>query len=136
ALSEEHLTTSKLKAVSFDLRRGEVLGIAGLVGAGRSDLGAALFGLNRVISGTIRIQGRLGLVPEDGRSEGLMMQMSVLENGTLAVLPAVSRAGFIQRRRERALLDPVAQRLALQYRGFDALVSRLSGGNQQKVLLA
>ena len=82
------------------LRRGEVLGIAGLVGAGRSELGAALFGIDRISGGTIRLRGEtivprspraamrasIGLLPEDRKLEGLMMQMSVLENSTLAVL--------------------------------------------------
>ncbi|MGH9664978.1 MAG: sugar ABC transporter ATP-binding protein, partial [Bryobacteraceae bacterium] len=99
-LSVDGLTTAKLNGVSFDLRKGEVLGIAGLVGAGRSELGAALFGLDRVCAGSVTLQGRrirprsaaeaiacgIGLLPEDRKLQGLMMQMSVLENGTLATL--------------------------------------------------
>jgi ABC-type sugar transport system ATPase subunit len=135
-LTVENLTTAKLSGISFELRRGEVLGIAGLVGSGRSELGAALAGLDRVVSGTIRGRGSVGLVPEDRRAEGLMMQMSVLENGTLGVLGRVSRGGLVSRTAERGEFDPVAARLALRCDSVDAAVSRLSGGNQQKVLLA
>ena len=149
-LAAENLTTAKLREVSFELRSGEVLGIAGLVGSGRSELGAALFGMDRIASGTLRVRGELraprsprdamaagiGLLPEDRRLQGLMMRMSVLENATLAVLPQISALGFIHRRRENASLAPVARRLALHYPSPAAPVSQLSGGNQQKVLLA
>jgi ABC-type sugar transport system ATPase subunit len=149
-LTAENLTTAKLKDVSFELRRGEVLGIAGLVGSGRSELGAALFGIDRVESGTLRVQGDvlsprsprdamasgIGLLPEDRRLQGLMMRMSVLENATLAVLPDISALGFIRRGQEDSSLAPVARQLALNYPSPAAPVSQLSGGNQQKVLLA
>jgi ABC-type sugar transport system ATPase subunit len=130
------LTTRKLKEVSFDLRRGEVLGIAGLVGSGRSELGASLYGLDRATGGTIDARERIGLVPEDRRAQGLMMQMSVVENGTLGVLGQVSRLGFVDRRREISELQSVTQRVNLSCPSVDAPVSQLSGGNQQKVLLA
>jgi ABC-type sugar transport system ATPase subunit len=174
-LAADKLTTAKLKDVSFELRRGEVLGIAGLVGSGRSELGAALFGIDRIKSGTVRVYGELrsprsprdamasgiGLLPEDRRLEGLMMRMSVLENATLAVLPLLSGLGFIHRRQEHASLAPVARQLALSCASpgaaggsckkisrqakapappmsaiFSQPVGQLSGGNQQKVLLA
>jgi len=130
------LTTRKLKDITFELRRGEVLGIAGLVGSGRSELGAALYGLDRVVRGTIESTATIGLVPEDRRIQGLMMQMSVLENGTLRVLRQVSRLGFVDRRRESAELQGVSDRVALSCTGLDVPVRQLSGGNQQKVLLA
>jgi ABC-type sugar transport system ATPase subunit len=136
ALTVDRLTTARLRDVSFESRCGEVLGIAGLVGSGRSELGAALAGLDRVISGNIRPRGGIGLVPEDRRDEGLMMQMSVRENATLAVLPQVSRAGFVAGAAERRVLDPVIARLALRCASLDAPVSNLSGGNQQKALVA
>ena len=135
-LTVDHLTTSKLKDVSFDLRRGEVLGIAGLVGSGRSELGAALAGLDPVVKGTIQARGGIGYVPEDRRVEGLFMQMSVTENATMAMLPRWSRGGFISRSKERAELGGVSASLALKCASLDDEVSRLSGGNQQKVLLA
>ena len=150
ALQAEGLTTSKLKNVSFQLRRGEVLGVAGLVGSGRSELGAALFGLDRITSGVLRVGGKpcspasarhairagIGLLPEDRRLQGLMMRMSVLENATLGVLRKLSRFGFLRRAQEAASLSPVAYRLALHCPSTAAPVGQLSGGNQQKVLLA
>jgi ribose transport system ATP-binding protein len=148
-LEGDALTTGKLRGVSFVLRRGEVLGVAGLVGSGRSELGAALFGIDRLRSGGIRLKGRrlearspgeamrngIGLVPEDRRLEGLMMSMSVMENGTIAALSRMQRLGFVSGGRERAALDGMTRRLALKYASRDAVVETLSGGNQQKVLL-
>ncbi len=137
-LTVDGLTTRKLRGVSFRLRRGEVLGIAGLVGSGRSELGCALTGLDRILGGrfTLAHGATLGLVPEDRKSQGLMMQLSVLENSTLAILPRLQFAGFIDRAREARELEPVSQRLALKCASYAAPVSTLSGGNQQKALLA
>ncbi len=146
-LSVSDLCTAKLINISFELRRGEVLGIAGLVGAGRSELGAALFGLDRRLSGTIRLEGReirprspgkaiklgIALVPEDRKREGLMMQMSVAEN---AALGRFTRLGVIDAAEEAAALDPVFRGLGLKAASPSARVGTLSGGNQQKVLLA
>lgn len=134
-LTVDGLCTGKLRDISFELRRGEVLGIAGLVGSGRSALGAALVGMDRVTAGTVRRAGAIGLVPEDRRLQGLMMQMSVEENGTLAVLPRLQTLGFLQRGRERREMEAAAGRLGLHCRSLDAPVATLSGGNQQKVLL-
>jgi ribose transport system ATP-binding protein len=165
-LSVENLSTKKLRNISFELRKGEVLGIAGLVGAGRSEIGAALFGLDQRVSGTILLNGReinprspaeairlgIGLVPEDRKKEGLMMQMSVAENALLGgganfrtasghrlkpMLQAKARATWIiDRAAELRALAPVFRSLALKTASNDARVSALSGGNQQKVLLA
>jgi ABC-type sugar transport system ATPase subunit len=146
-LSVTNLSTKKLQNISFDLRRGEVLGIAGLVGAGRSEIGAALFGLDQRLSGTICLKGReiyprspaeaiklgIALVPEDRKREGLMMQMSVAEN---AVLGRGAKFGVIDAREESSALEPVFRSLALKTASREARVSTLSGGNQQKVLLA
>jgi ABC-type sugar transport system ATPase subunit len=135
-LTVSDLITRKLKRVSFELRRGEVLGIAGLVGSGRSELGAALYGLDRVLGGAVKSGARIGLVPEDRQLQGLMMSMSILENGTLGVLNRVSRLGLVSHKRQAAALRTVTTRVALSCPSFDASVSQLSGGNQQKVLLA
>lgn len=134
-LAVDGLRTRKLSGITFTLRRGEVLGIAGLVGAGRSALGAALAGLEPVLGGAIR-GGRVALLPEDRGAQGLMPDMSVVENGTMAILRRVQRLGFLQPGKERRLLDPVAQRLKLKCASGDAPVRTLSGGNQQKVLFA
>jgi ABC-type sugar transport system ATPase subunit len=134
-LAVENLRTPKLQDISFELRRGEVLGIAGLVGSGRSALGAALFGLDPILGGTVR-GGTVGLLPEDRGTQGLMPDMSVVENGTIAILDTIQRFGFLRRGRERRLLDPIARQLALKCASPEVPVSTLSGGNQQKVLLA
>lgn len=150
ALSVTHLTTGKLRDVSFDLYRGEVLGVAGLVGAGRSELGAALFGLDRIRHGEMTLKGQdfrpggpgeaqaagIGLVPEDRKLQGLMLQMSVRENSTLSVLSDLSRWGFVRSGREKNLFQPIADRLRLKCASADDAISSLSGGNQQKALLA
>jgi ABC-type sugar transport system ATPase subunit len=143
-----------------------VLGIAGLVGAGRSEIGAALFGLDERVSGSVCLHGReinprspaeamrlgIALVPEDRKREGLMMQMSVAENALLGgganfgtssghrlkpMLQAKARATWIiDRVAESRALEPVFRSLGLKAASNDARVSTLSGGNQQKVLLA
>ena len=158
-LSVSNLSTKKLRNISFELRKGEVLGIAGLVGAGRSELGAALFGLDRRVGGSVRLNGReidpqspgeairlgIALLPEDRKREGLMMQMSVGENAVLsrhrrldwqAEPPAPPWLGIIDAAEESRALEPVFRGLALKAASTDALVGTLSGGNQQKVLLA
>jgi ABC-type sugar transport system ATPase subunit len=149
-LAVAHLTTDKLRDVSFDLHRGEVLGVAGLVGAGRSELGAALFGLDRIHQGTLQLKGKpfnpgsplqaqargVGLVPEDRKTQGLMLQMGVRENSTLSILSRVSRWGFLRASRENNLFGPTASRLRLKCASPEMPISNLSGGNQQKALLA
>jgi ribose transport system ATP-binding protein len=149
-LAAQGLTTRKLRDVSFELRGGEVLGVAGLVGAGRSALGAALFGMDRVLGGRLRLNGMpyapsapveaqragVGLVPEDRKQQGLMLQMGVRENSTLSVLPRLSRGGFLRAGMEQGLFGPVAERLRLKCASPDMAVGGLSGGNQQKALLA
>jgi len=121
------LLSVKLPGIGFDLHRGEILGIAGLVGSGRSSLGAALARLHA---------DRVVLLPEDRRTQGLMPDLSVLENATLAILPRLARLGFIRRGTERREFEPLGRRLALSCPSLDAPVTTLSGGNQQKVLLA
>jgi len=149
-LSVSQLTTGRIQNISFDLRRGEVLGVAGLVGAGRSELGAALFGLRRLVRGRVQINGQpveisspraaieagVGMLPEDRKLQGLMMQMTVLENSSMAVLPRYQSWGIIRRKKELVAMEAVHQRTALKAASPDVPVSTLSGGNQQKVLLA
>ena len=149
-LSVKNLETRKLKNVSFELHRGEVLGIAGLVGAGRSELGAALAGLDRWKQGTMSLRGEtmqpdsvrtaqalgLQLLAEDRKLDGLMMQMSVLENGTIADLPKFASGGITDREREEGAISSLFRRLAIKTSSYTAPVSSLSGGGQQKVLLA
>jgi ABC-type sugar transport system ATPase subunit len=149
-LSVSNLETRKLKNVSFELHRGEVLGIAGLVGAGRSELGAALVGLDDWKQGVMILRGEavqpdsvrsaqeqgVRLLAEDRKLDGLMMQMSILENGTIADLPKFAPGGITQRDREELAIAPLFHQLAIKTSGYAVPVSSLSGGGQQKVLLA
>ncbi len=149
-LTVRNLSTKKLRDISFELRRGEVLGIAGLVGAGRSELGDALFGLDRIRAGTIEIAARrfrprspreamnagLAFLPEDRKLQGLMLRMSVIENATLGILKRLSTGGFIRFRDERSAVEQLFGTLALKAPRLVAAVNNLSGGNQQKVLLS
>ncbi|HEX8275664.1 MAG TPA: sugar ABC transporter ATP-binding protein [Longimicrobiaceae bacterium] len=140
----------KFHDVSFTLRAGEVVGLAGLVGAGRSEVAQALFGLERGVRGTVRVAGRpvrirtpaqairlgIGLVPEDRKKQGLVLGASGLHNTSLPILDRLSRLGWIRRREERALADEYYRRLRVRAPGVDTVVAGLSGGNQQKVVIA
>ncbi len=124
--TDELLLPIRLPEISLDLHRGEVLGVAGLVGSGRSSLGVSL----------VRSHPQtVVLLPEDRRTQGLMPDLSVLENATLAILPRLQRLGFVRGGLERDTFRPIAERLVLRAPSLDAPVSTLSGGNQQKVLL-
>jgi ribose transport system ATP-binding protein len=137
--------------VSFSVARGEVLGLFGLMGAGRSELFETIFGLHaRTSCGRVFLEGRevriascaeaiaagLALVPEDRKRQGLVMGMSVAASISLASLGRVERFGFLSHRRERALADDYVQRLSIRTASLGQAVKHLSGGNQQKVVLA
>jgi ribose transport system ATP-binding protein len=119
------------RAASLELRRGEVLGIAGLVGSGRTELLRAIFGLDRVRSGRVRVHAVLGLLSEDRKGEGLALGMSVADNITLSRLDA-----FVLPARQRAAAERWVARLGIRSRSVTQPVVELSGGNQQKVALA
>ncbi|MGG2200889.1 MULTISPECIES: sugar ABC transporter ATP-binding protein [Paenibacillus] len=151
ALSVENLHDgSVLHDISFKLHRGEVLGVAGLVGSGQSELAACLFGARERISGKITINGRptklrspseairagIGLLPQSRKTEGLVLNMSVTENVTMASLSDVSRYSVINRNREEQSARELGLSLNIKMRGPDQKVVNLSGGNQQKVVLA
>ena len=150
-LRVEHLSSpAGFSDVSFTLRGGEVLGFAGLVGAGRSEVARALFGLDPHATGTVTVQGRpvqlttpagamrhgIGLVPEDRKRQGLVLSMSAMSNTTLATLKWLARFGFIKRQAEREQARTYFDRLRVRASSPDALAAGLSGGNQQKIVLA
>jgi ribose transport system ATP-binding protein len=132
----------------LELRRGEILGIAGLVGAGRTELLRALFGLDAVREGRVRVDGvwdagrtprerldqGVGLLSENRKEEGLALGLSITLNLTLS--KPIARFGVIARNAERDTTDRLAEQLALRYRDARQPVGDLSGGNQQKVALA
>jgi len=140
----------QFEQISFSLRAGEVLGIAGLVGAGRSELAQAIFGIDPARRGEIRLNGRpvrvetpasaiahgIGLVPEDRKRQGIVPQESALHNLSLAILPRLSKLGWLRRREERAVATDFFDRLRVRASSPDAVVAGLSGGNQQKIILA
>ncbi|MFT4001360.1 MAG: sugar ABC transporter ATP-binding protein [Rhizobium sp.] len=155
-LGEEILKLDNLSAtgrfhdVSLSLRRGEILGITGLLGSGAKDLIRTLFGLQPATSGTMDIEAhglkprnpveavdrRIALVPEDRRGHGVGLDLSVRENITLASLRRYTRFGFLDRKRESDDADDLIGRLQIKTSGREALVRTLSGGNQQKVAIA
>ena len=151
ALSVRRLTREGVFTdVSFDVREGEIVGLAGLVGAGRSEVARAIFGVDRWDAGEVEVAGRplppgapslamaagVALVPEDRRAQGLVMDMSIERNIALTGLRATSRAGLMNRRAERDRAVDWAVRLQVKYARLADTVGTLSGGNQQKVVLA
>lgn len=136
-------------AVSFAIRTGEIVGMAGLVGAGRTELLEVLFGVERAMGGGIflggvarhissprdAIRAGLALVPEDRKQQGVILEMAVRENLSLAALRRDARWGFLDRTSERSLADEMAEKLGVKTPSQRQLVQFLSGGNQQKVVL-
>lgn len=135
--------------ITFQVRRGEIVALAGLVGAGRSEVARAIFGIDRRTSGTVRVRGTqlpngrpleamkagVALVPEDRRQQGLVMDMGIDHNVALASLGRLRRFGLIRRSSERDLAVTWAGRLQLKFARIRDTVATLSGGNQQKVVL-
>lgn len=141
---------TEIQDVSFELRRGEILGLAGLVGAGRTFVARALFGADPIDAGEIWLDGRrvhirspqqaiklgIGFVPEDRKAQGLFLGMAVRHNITVAILNALSRVGVVQRRRRDEVARRYVNELAIRTPGLSQRVRNLSGGNQQKVVIA
>ena len=125
----------RVHSATFDLRRGEILGIAGLIGSGRSELIRAIFGLLRTSGGEVLRRGTIGYLSEDRKGEGLALQLSIADNVTMSRLGTCARAGWIDLRRQNAQSEEVMRRLRVKAAGPRSAVMRLSGGNQQKVAL-
>jgi ribose transport system ATP-binding protein len=154
ALSVRDLSRApKVKGVSFDLRKGEVLGVGGLVGAGRTELARLLFGADRPQEGSMTLDGkpyaprspadavksRVGFVPEERRVEGLILSKSLAFNVSLANLESIifhQALPFISASRRKALAERAIRSLAIKAPSAETVVGRLSGGNQQKVVIA
>jgi ribose transport system ATP-binding protein len=144
--------TDRLKDISLSIRPGEVVGLGGLDGQGQRELLLALFGVLRGISGEIRIEGKpvsiaspgtakrpeigMALIPEDRKTEGLMLPMSVRDNLSFASLGRISKGGLIDRAAEKQAIAEMVKLLAIKTAGIDIPVGALSGGNQQKVVIA
>ncbi len=139
-----------LEDISFDVRPGEIVGLAGLLGAGRSETARAIFGAQPLDSGAIRVDGEqvktgsppaairagIAFLPEDRKSDGVIPDLSVRENIVAAALPRLSRAGLVSKKAQDELVETFMTRLGIKASSPDQPVGELSGGNQQKVLLA
>jgi ribose transport system ATP-binding protein len=150
-LSASGLTRSRmLNGVSLDVSAGEVVGLAGLLGSGRTETVESIFGLIELDTGTVTMNGSslksgspamavergIGLLPEDRKADGIIPSMSVKDNITLAANRSVARWGFISKVKVDALVDHYVERLQIKVADVNQSVAELSGGNQQKVLLA
>jgi len=136
--------------ITFTVRRGEVVGLGGLVGAGRTEVARAIFGADAIDAGEIRFNGKpvhprspreaiglgIGLVPEDRKSLGLILNMVVRENTTLANLDLLTMLGFVNQKKEREVAEKYTKDLRVRTPSIEQEVRNLSGGNQQKVVLA
>jgi ribose transport system ATP-binding protein len=135
--------------ISFDIRAGEIVGLAGLMGAGRTEIARALFGRDRYDAGAVEVDGRsrrvtsprhamnagIIMVPEERKSQGLVLDRSVRDNLTIADADRVSRFGWLSRSKARAVADDLVRRLGIKAPSADTAVVTLSGGNQQKVVI-
>jgi ribose transport system ATP-binding protein len=140
----------KVKDVSFHVSAGEVVALTGLVGAGRTETVRLIFGADAADSGSVELDGKLlhlrgprdairagiGLLTEDRKAQGLVLGLSVRENFGLPNLPSLTRRGFVEARREREAFAGYVETLRIKISGHDQLAKNLSGGNQQKVVLA
>ena len=146
----DHVRQWRLKDISFQLRRGEILGVAGLMGAGRTELMECLFGASpEPPLGKILLEGQevrfahpadakragVALVTEDRKRLGIFAQMDVRENTTICKLKAATSAGLVSKNRERAMAGGMVQKLAVRTPNTDVKITSLSGGNQQKCLI-
>ena len=143
-------TATKLRGVDFLLRRGEILGLAGLMGSGRTELARVLFGIDHLDAGELILAGEpitianprdaiargVGLIPEDRRVQGLILEHSVRENFLLPLLDRLSRAGFVDDAEGDRRTDSFVTRLSIKTRSTNQPIGTLSGGNQQKVVIA
>jgi ABC-type sugar transport system ATPase subunit len=145
---ESLATDTGLSGISFTLRKGEVLGVYGLLGSGRTELAMALFGADPIREGVVRVNGRevrfyspadgkkagLGLVNES-RADSVFPLLSIRENLTSASADLIGKNGWLQRRREATLAQKMVSALRVRTRGIEAQLRSLSGGNQQKVVV-
>jgi monosaccharide-transporting ATPase len=149
-LAENVAKEPRLKKVSVEVRSGQIVGLAGLLGSGRSETARVIFGADRPDTGMIYLEGQravlhsprdairrgVGFLAEDRKTEGILPEGSITENLTLPALPLLSRFGFISRRRQREVVTDFIRRLRIKTSNPRQKITELSGGNQQKVLLA
>jgi ABC-type sugar transport system ATPase subunit len=148
-LDVRNLTTKKVNDISFTLRKGEIVGFAGLVGAGRTEVARAVFGADAVSSGEIILDGKpvhfrnpvdaiksgIALCPEDRKEEGLVLFRSIKENISIPVLSHIRKFLSLSKNQEAGLAGSAIKKYAIKTPTIEKLVAELSGGNQQKVIL-
>jgi rhamnose transport system ATP-binding protein len=146
---ESLASLGEFKEISFELHRGEILGIFGLIGSGRTELMQALFGITHPTAGSISIDGQavhirspqdalahgFAYVPEDRQQQGVILKMNIRENITLPIVKQLSHLNFLDRNNELEVTRQYGKRLDVRAAGWEQMVESLSGGNQQKVAL-
>ena len=149
-LDVKHLSGNGVEDISFQLHRGEILGFAGLVGSGRTELMHVLYGAAKKKAGTVKLNGKevsfrspeeglkagIGLIPEDRKFQGCFVDKPIYWNISISTLPTIVNHGVVNRKKETALADDYKNRLRIKTPYLDQLTSGLSGGNQQKVVIA
>jgi rhamnose transport system ATP-binding protein len=155
-IGEELLSVVNLKRsgffrdISFSLKKGEILGFFGLVGAGRSEVMRSIFGIDPIDSGEILYRGKhytpskpkkamelgIAFVPEDRQTQGVILDLSLKQNITLPLIDSISRIGLVDRRKETEITETYGNRMEIKTGGWNMHADTLSGGNQQKVVLA
>ncbi|KAJ56480.1 ABC transporter [Actibacterium mucosum KCTC 23349] len=149
-LEVANVSSAHVQETNLQIRAGEVVGLGGLMGAGRSELAKAIFGFDRTTAGTVRMGGKtlppgntaaaiqagIGFAPEDRKHESLLLMRSILENGSMVIPDLVSTYGFFNRSRAKDVVGEAAKAMKIKAPSLDTLAGDLSGGNQQKVVLA
>ena len=149
-LEAEKLSGNGVNDISFKVRKGEILGFGGLIGAGRTELAHLIFGVEKIGSGKLIKEGKqiapqspehainmgIALVPEDRKQQGVELHMSIRENITMAILKRISMMGYVSGVKEKQLTTKLEKELRIKTPSLEQLVGNLSGGNQQKVVLA
>lgn len=147
---EEVVISKDKNPFSFTINSGEILGCFGLVGSGRTELAQTIFGANRILSGEIKYKNKkiilrsihdavkrgIGFVPEDRKNEALLLNMSVAENITISILKELSKLFFILRNKEKSIIKYMVKKLEIKTPSFAQKVAKLSGGNQQKIVIS
>lgn len=149
-LEVRHLTTEKVEDITFSVAEGEILGLIGLMGAGRTELANALFGIDHVESGEIFIDGKkdmikstgqaidrgIVLVPEDRKTSGLFLENTIAFNMTITVMKEFIKGIFVDQKKEKSILDEYIGQLEIKMANTEQLAGELSGGNQQKIVIS
>ncbi len=149
-LEVRHLTTEKVEDITFSVAEGEILGLIGLMGAGRTELANALFGIDHVESGEIFIDGKkdmikstgqaidrgIALVPEDRKTSGIFLENTIAFNMTITVMKEFIKGIFVDQKKEKSILDEYIGQLEIKMANTEQLAGELSGGNQQKIVIS